>query len=123
MADETSREIPEPWKGSGELARIHLEVLFRKALERAWESGELILAEIWDLVPHDPRELTFEQILAALEKLGVPPGDYYYELSRETWRRESEAHSLRHPAANLPESGPGGGPGRPSRSDVKPILE
>lgn len=99
MADEGRREIPGPEKGGRREARLHLEVLTRMVFERVWDSGGPGLAEIWKLLPEDPREVTYEQILTVLEEIGVAPRDYYYELSRESWRRELEALCLRHLAA------------------------
>lgn len=90
MADEARGEIPEPGNGHRMLARLHLEVLLRMVCEHAWDGGPS-LAEISRLLPDDVREITYEQILAVLEELGVEPGVYFYELSLESTKRELEA--------------------------------
>lgn len=76
--DETPRE----------LARLHLEVLVGMVCERIWEPGGPSLAEVLKLLPDDPREMAYADILAVLEEVGVAPEAYFFEVSREITRRE-----------------------------------
>ncbi len=130
MSKDEDEDVPKPAGehdlGAGharELTRLHLEVLVRMVCNRTWDADGPDLAEISELLPVDPHEITFGEILAVLEKIGVEPRDYFWELSRESTRRRVEAEYLRLLEA-MPRSPPsGGGSGRPPPPDVWPILE
>ncbi len=112
-------------RGSGarEVTCLHLAVLFRMVCERARDADGPSLAVIPEILPENPREVRYEQILAVLERVGIAPRDYFREVTRESWWRELEAVALEYPGPGSRASGSSPSSEPPSRPDVNPIVE